>query len=98
MTTSNSGGDVSKMSVAEIEYQIALGRAIANLLDPIVHLLAVIAVGEREGFFTVIPEYHILVRDAQSKLSKLGEVSAVTRELQAHNEAYLKVAETEPRH
>lgn len=91
-------GDVNTMTAEEIEFQLQLGRAIADMLDPIARVLVLIAIAEREKWFGCAPEYEALLRQVRPALVKLGDVSRVTAELQAHNEAYVAAGEADTRH
>jgi hypothetical protein len=85
------------MTAEEISYQLELGKAIAALLEPITRVLAVIRVGDQRGWISCIDQYREMLHEVDRLLMKLGELAAVTKELQIHNEAYV-ATDREPRH
>lgn len=78
------------MTAEELEYHLEVGRAIAALLEPMARVMAVIHVGRQHGWTGSAPEYVELLQNIDRDLTKLLVVSAVTAELQAQNEAYVK--------
>lgn len=81
----------------EVAYHLEYGEAVSALLQPIARVLAVIRVGEQRGWDTGMAEYRDMLHEVDRLLTKLGEVSAVTQQVQQHNLKYLKT-DREPRH